>query len=111
MRSPARSVATTALSGTRTLPEDRLALAEEMIANAAAAADDAEETIISYCPRWVHPMGARDFAAATPSIAACVPIAARLQQPAQRWLVAIGQACVALFEGSFEEVERFALAE
>ena len=51
-----------------------------------------------------------DFAAAHADIAACVPIAARLQQPAQRWLVAIGQACVALFEGSFEEVERFALA-
>jgi tetratricopeptide (TPR) repeat protein len=90
-------------------PKERLALAEEMIAGAVGA-NDAEETIVAFCARWVARWELGDYAAARADIAACVPIAARLQQPAQRWLVAIGQACVALFEGNFERVEHFAHA-
>jgi tetratricopeptide (TPR) repeat protein len=90
-------------------PQERLALAEEMIASAVRACD-AEEAVISYCARWVARWELGDYAAARADIASCVPIAARLKQPAQRWLVAIGQACIALFEGSFDDVEWFARA-
>jgi tetratricopeptide (TPR) repeat protein len=90
-------------------PEVRLQLAEEMIDNAVSAGDT-EELAISYCARWIARWELGDFVDARNDVEAAVPLARRLQQPAQRWLVAIGQAAVALFEGRFDEVERFALA-
>jgi tetratricopeptide (TPR) repeat protein len=90
-------------------PDERLQLAEEMLA-CAARTDDSEGMVVAYCARWVARWEAGDFAGAREDIATTVPIASRLQQPAQRWLVAIAQAAVALFEGRFDEVEELALA-
>jgi tetratricopeptide (TPR) repeat protein len=90
-------------------PDERLILAQEMI-DSATRADDTEELIISYCARWVARWELGQFAEAREDIETCIPIAARLQQPAQRWLVTIGQAAIALFVGRFDDVERFALA-
>ena len=49
-----------------------------------------------------------DFAGARADIAAAVPVATRLRQPAQRWLIVIAQGAVALFEGRFADVEAHA---
>jgi len=90
-------------------PDERLVVAEEMLENASRDGDP-EQLIVAYCARWVARWEIGDFAGAREDVTTCVPLATRLQQPAQRWLVAIGQAAVALFEGRFEDVERFALA-
>jgi tetratricopeptide (TPR) repeat protein len=88
---------------------ERLALAQEMI-DSAERTGDTEALIVAYCARWVARWEVGDFAAARDDVVTCVPMASRLQQPAQRWLVAIGQAAVALFEGRFDEVADLARA-
>ena len=87
--------------------EERLALADEMLASAALS-HDTEEMVVAHCARWVARWESGDFAGARADIAAAVPVATRLRQPAQRWLVAIAQGAVALFEGRFADVEAHA---
>ncbi len=87
--------------------EERLALADEMLA-CAALSHDTEEMVVAHCARWVARWESGDFAGARADIAAAVPVATRLRQPAQRWLIAIAQGAVALFEGRFADVEAHA---
>ena len=73
-----------------------------------ALTQDTEEMVVAHCARWVARWESGDFAGARADIAAAAPMATRLRQPAQLWLVAISQGAVALFEGRFADVEAHA---
>ena len=89
-------------------PVERLELTNETL-ECAAQSGDTEDMINAHTARCVARWELGDFAGACEDVEAMTPLAARLRQPAQRWLVSITRGAVALFEGRFDEVEHLAV--
>jgi hypothetical protein len=85
-------------------PEERLAVANEMLA-VAEAAQDAERTIDANTMQVIALMDLGRMAEARGSIETIMRLAHDLRQPAQLWLTWANRASVALMEGNYAQAE------
>jgi tetratricopeptide (TPR) repeat protein len=87
-------------------PTERLAIAEEVLQLAEAIGDRERAVQARYYRNGMTMLELGDIAAVEDELENIQPIADELRQPAQRWLVTVTRATLAVFQGRFVQAER-----
>jgi hypothetical protein len=87
-------------------PDERLSVAEELLALAEAAGDSERAVHARYYRAGMTMLELGDIAAVEEELRVIEAVANELRQPAQRWIVTATWATLALFQGRFSDAER-----